>query len=251
MDWRALFLGSGSDIWTVIEKAVLIASEDYPDELRIRRDSITEQLYCASTSDFRHMHLRNVGLDASVENTMRVENPMAPSIPELEVRFRDEQAGGGSSDERGMAFGKDVDDEDGRCTIGRGEEDDAEERDEAEMLADEIEKEEKLTDQVWALRERLKSIDLVGNRVTMSSLFLCAKCHAQVQVEHFPGFFTGPALQWTVFSLLHTTSYTGLSKGTSCMRHHMQSGAETDRSPEGVKTCPGGSVLNTATRLCC
>ena len=31
----------------------------------------------------------------------------------------------------------------------------------------------------------------------------------------------------------------------------MQSGAETDRSPEGVKMCPGGSVLNTAVRLCC
>ena len=176
MDWLALLLGSGSDIWTVIEKAVLIASEDYPDELRIRRDSITEHLYCASTSDFRHASLRNVGLDALVKNTMRVENPMAPSIPELEVRFRDEQAGGGSSDERATAVGKDADDEDGRCTIGRGEEDDADEMDEAEMLADEIEKEEKLTNRVWALRERLKSIDLVGNG--RSSPHFRNKCHA-------------------------------------------------------------------------
>ena len=177
MDWRTYFIGSGYDICTVIEQAVLIAGEDNPDKLRTRRDGITERLYCASTSDARQTHSHDAGLDASVKNAVYVENPIAPSVPDCEVRFRDEQAGGGSSDERGVSVGKDVDDEEGRCTTVRQEEDDGDERNAAEMLADEMEKEETLANQVWTLKERLKSIDLVGNEsITLSIMLPQTSC---------------------------------------------------------------------------
>lgn len=51
-DWRELFRGGGgaaaeSDIFEVIENAILVAAWDRPQELRIRRDRIVERLYTA------------------------------------------------------------------------------------------------------------------------------------------------------------------------------------------------------------
>jgi hypothetical protein len=47
--WRSFFAASSHDIWTIIAKALEIAAEDDPSELRKRRDGIVEQMYCVSS----------------------------------------------------------------------------------------------------------------------------------------------------------------------------------------------------------
>jgi hypothetical protein len=47
--WRSFFAASSHDIWTIIAKALEIAAEDDPFELRKRRDGIVEQMYCVSS----------------------------------------------------------------------------------------------------------------------------------------------------------------------------------------------------------
>ncbi|KAL3686199.1 hypothetical protein R1sor_004221 [Riccia sorocarpa] len=45
--WRNFFESSGQDIWTVIDKAIGVAAADFPQELRLRRDGLTERMYTA------------------------------------------------------------------------------------------------------------------------------------------------------------------------------------------------------------
>ncbi|KAK1292732.1 putative mediator of RNA polymerase II transcription subunit 26b [Acorus calamus] len=46
-DWRDYFRSANSDIFDVIEQAILIAASDYPNEFRSRRDRIAERLFSA------------------------------------------------------------------------------------------------------------------------------------------------------------------------------------------------------------
>lgn len=46
-DFRAILGNSGADIWAFIDAAIGVASSDYPDEIRCRRDGIVEKLYTA------------------------------------------------------------------------------------------------------------------------------------------------------------------------------------------------------------
>ncbi|OAE33318.1 hypothetical protein AXG93_1200s1800 [Marchantia polymorpha subsp. ruderalis] len=46
-NWRNYFESSGADIWTVIDKAIGVAAADFPQELRLRRDGLTERMYTA------------------------------------------------------------------------------------------------------------------------------------------------------------------------------------------------------------
>ncbi|PIA47759.1 hypothetical protein AQUCO_01400394v1 [Aquilegia coerulea] len=47
-DFRSILRNSGVDIWTLIDTAISIASEDYRNEIRDRRDAIVERLYSSS-----------------------------------------------------------------------------------------------------------------------------------------------------------------------------------------------------------
>ncbi|KAJ8466539.1 hypothetical protein OPV22_029091 [Ensete ventricosum] len=43
--WRKLFRSANSDIFEVMEHAILVAASDYPQEFRSRRDQIVEKLF--------------------------------------------------------------------------------------------------------------------------------------------------------------------------------------------------------------
>ncbi|XP_042456359.1 probable mediator of RNA polymerase II transcription subunit 26b [Zingiber officinale] len=45
--WRKFFRSADSDIFDVIEHAILVAASDYPEELRSRRDRIVEKFFAA------------------------------------------------------------------------------------------------------------------------------------------------------------------------------------------------------------
>ncbi|XAR69540.1 hypothetical protein NMG60_11001170 [Bertholletia excelsa] len=48
--WRTYFRSSSSDIFEIIEHAIMVAASDYPQEFRLRRDRIAETLFsCKST----------------------------------------------------------------------------------------------------------------------------------------------------------------------------------------------------------
>ncbi|CAL5431291.1 unnamed protein product [Camellia sinensis] len=49
--WRNFFRGAKSSMIEIIESAVMVASLDCPDELKLRRDRISEKLYCSHWSD--------------------------------------------------------------------------------------------------------------------------------------------------------------------------------------------------------
>lgn len=46
MKWRKFLEESGQNVWTLIRDLIQVAVEDYPDELRLQRDSFAEQLFC-------------------------------------------------------------------------------------------------------------------------------------------------------------------------------------------------------------
>ncbi|KAF5200956.1 Transcription elongation factor (TFIIS) family protein [Thalictrum thalictroides] len=47
-DFRSILRNSGVDIWSLINTAISVASEDYRNEIRDRRDGIVEKLYASS-----------------------------------------------------------------------------------------------------------------------------------------------------------------------------------------------------------
>ncbi|OAY33267.1 probable mediator of RNA polymerase II transcription subunit 26c [Manihot esculenta] len=49
-DFRSILESSGVDVWTFIDTAILVASSDFGDELKQRRDKIVEMLYASSSS---------------------------------------------------------------------------------------------------------------------------------------------------------------------------------------------------------
>ncbi|KAI0503545.1 hypothetical protein KFK09_014479 [Dendrobium nobile] len=51
--WRQLFKSATSDIFELINKAILVAAEDFPNEFKDRRDMIVEKLYTC------HLFLNN------------------------------------------------------------------------------------------------------------------------------------------------------------------------------------------------
>ncbi|KAL2342953.1 hypothetical protein Fmac_004238 [Flemingia macrophylla] len=49
-DFRSILESAGADVWTLIDTAVAVASVDYVDELKRRRDGIVERLYAATSA---------------------------------------------------------------------------------------------------------------------------------------------------------------------------------------------------------
>ncbi|CAM8883937.1 unnamed protein product [Rhodiola kirilowii] len=53
-DFRSMLETSGTDVWEFIDTAIAVASMDYGDELKVRRDSIVEKLYGGLSSRCRN-----------------------------------------------------------------------------------------------------------------------------------------------------------------------------------------------------
>jgi hypothetical protein len=49
-DFRCLFESSGVDIWAVIDMALTVASTEFSEEFKARRDQIAARLYASTTS---------------------------------------------------------------------------------------------------------------------------------------------------------------------------------------------------------
>ena len=50
-DFRSVMDNAGVDVWTFIDTAILVASLDYGQELKRRRDNIVERLYATSMAN--------------------------------------------------------------------------------------------------------------------------------------------------------------------------------------------------------
>ncbi|XP_047151933.1 probable mediator of RNA polymerase II transcription subunit 26b isoform X2 [Vigna umbellata] len=46
-EWREYFVSSNSDIFEIIENAIIVAATDCPKEFRVKRDAIAERLFCS------------------------------------------------------------------------------------------------------------------------------------------------------------------------------------------------------------
>ncbi|XP_010464771.1 PREDICTED: probable mediator of RNA polymerase II transcription subunit 26a [Camelina sativa] len=56
-DWREYFRRGDSDIFGIIDNAIMVAASDYPNEFKSKRDSIAELLFSYRLSRRRHHHL--------------------------------------------------------------------------------------------------------------------------------------------------------------------------------------------------
>lgn len=67
--WRKFFKSSGTDICTLIENAIIVASSDYPQELKARRDRIAQKLFTSTFVRCGECNaLNSTGLDSSGED---------------------------------------------------------------------------------------------------------------------------------------------------------------------------------------
>lgn len=67
--WKKFFKSSGTDICTLIENAILVASSDYPRELEARRDRIAQRLFTSTFIRCGECNaLNSTGLDSSGED---------------------------------------------------------------------------------------------------------------------------------------------------------------------------------------
>lgn len=52
-DFRSILESGGVDVWALMDAAIAVASIDYADELKRRRDGIVERLYKATSASTR------------------------------------------------------------------------------------------------------------------------------------------------------------------------------------------------------
>ncbi|CAK7328528.1 unnamed protein product [Dovyalis caffra] len=92
-DFRSILEGSGVDVWSFIDTAILVASLDFGSELKRRRDYIVERLFAASSSCSR---CRDMSFDEiDVNNTA---NGNEKVIVEKESSHEEEKGRGVSAD---------------------------------------------------------------------------------------------------------------------------------------------------------
>ncbi|KAJ8424504.1 hypothetical protein Cgig2_017737 [Carnegiea gigantea] len=86
-DFRAILGKSGADIWAFIDAAIGVASSDYPDEIRCRRDGIVEKLYtaCSRCNMDGNGLIQSNAVAKERENTRQFEHrsPATPSEESL------------------------------------------------------------------------------------------------------------------------------------------------------------------------
>lgn len=93
-EFRSILESSGVDVWTLIETAVSVASADYSEEFKDRRDSIVERLYTPVVSrclncDRGRIHQPN-GDRCLKENKEQLHEESWIDTPESVERDRDE-----------------------------------------------------------------------------------------------------------------------------------------------------------------
>lgn len=145
--WRNYFRNANSDIFSIIDYAILVAASDCPKEFRLRRDRIAEQLFSCRLT-------RCLGCD-------RVELAVAGDVDgdDGETGFKNDFAGDGCEFEAGgskesKAYSSR--DDQGEMNFNQlsnysfGE---------AEALTDEMEQESQIVGEVLRIKEILSNLD--------------------------------------------------------------------------------------------
>lgn len=156
--WRNYFRNANSDIFGIIDYAILVAASDCPKEFRLRRDRIAEQLFSCRLT-------RCLGCD-------RVELAVAGDIDgdDGETGFKSDFAGDGCEFEAGGSKESKVyssRDDIGEMNCNRvsnfsfGE---------AEALTDEIEQESQIVGEVLRIKEILNNFEEESDSVLFESL---------------------------------------------------------------------------------
>ncbi|KAL0555099.1 hypothetical protein IC582_009032 [Cucumis melo] len=154
--WRNYFRNANSDIFGIIDYAILVAASDCPKEFRLRRDRIAEQLFSCRLT-------RCLGCD-------RVELAVAGDIDGGETGFKSDFAGDGCEFEAGGSKESKVyssRDDIGEMNCNRvsnfsfGE---------AEALTDEIEQESQIVGEVLRIKEILNNFEDESDSVLFESL---------------------------------------------------------------------------------
>eukprot|EP00262_Sarcandra_glabra_P013339 TRINITY_DN3672_c0_g1_i1.p1 TRINITY_DN3672_c0_g1~~TRINITY_DN3672_c0_g1_i1.p1 ORF type:complete len:237 (+),score=26.58 TRINITY_DN3672_c0_g1_i1:302-1012(+) len=110
-DFRSILRSSGVDLWTLMDTAISIASTDYQNELKVRRDGIVERLYA-----FPVHRCRNCDLDVPRLSSNEIKgkkkdrsrsevsiekekgaSPLTPQSMDREEEEHDRSYGGGCS----------------------------------------------------------------------------------------------------------------------------------------------------------
>lgn len=138
--WRKFFDGAGTDIWTVIDYALDVAAEDFPHDLRLRRDGFVEKMF-AHRSVLAEACLPVVGHHAEEEN----EDDKIVEAPEYDV------------DQDHVRVTNDLSDEEDRPVIS------ADLYDDAEALTDAMEAESRQMQEVYSIKESIADISEVGH----------------------------------------------------------------------------------------
>lgn len=111
-DFRSVMDNAGVDVWTFIDTAILVASLDYGQELKRRRDNIVERLYATSMAN----KCRNCdfgGGGGSVTETVvgRVNGRVHEERLEEEEEEEEARGGGGGEEVREKSVNGEDDDD--------------------------------------------------------------------------------------------------------------------------------------------
>ncbi|PSS30293.1 Mediator of RNA polymerase II transcription subunit 26c like [Actinidia chinensis var. chinensis] len=81
-DFRMILSNSRAQVWDFIDAAITVASLDYGDELKDRRDRIVERLYASSTSRCRNCESDRNKTSMEKENRHERQKEGSPSTPQ-------------------------------------------------------------------------------------------------------------------------------------------------------------------------
>lgn len=151
--WRDYFTTANSDIFTIIEHAIMIAASDFPYDFKLKRDRIAEMLF-----------------------TCRVTKCLGCNRDELSVAYDDclKENGGDGKDSKGSKVSsnnRDEGDDDHREVMETNAENRARDQDydDAEALTGVIEEESQFLEEVFRIKE---IIDEREGKVCLFYLFL-------------------------------------------------------------------------------
>ncbi|KAJ4965460.1 hypothetical protein NE237_017309 [Protea cynaroides] len=112
-EFRSILRNSEVDVWTLIDTAISVASLDYKNELKERRDGIVERLYSPLVPQ-----CRNCDLDSMRPNNRESKKTQQESRAEVEVEVEAEKGGSPSTpqsldrdDDRDRSYGRSTIDE--------------------------------------------------------------------------------------------------------------------------------------------
>ncbi|KAJ7528934.1 hypothetical protein O6H91_15G026000 [Diphasiastrum complanatum] len=126
--WRSFFESSGTDLMTVIDRAITIASLDTPRDLLLRREGFTEKLFAPSLrSPSELIELENAGSDGRDSDVLQVKDEGRNEIDDGHDRVSDPEM-------------------DDRAAYGYAE---------AEALSDEMEEESRQMKEILLIKDRL------------------------------------------------------------------------------------------------